>query len=385
MEIRLQIIENELAGRNLRIRKLLDENNLDALVVTNRETFEYFTGFRSLFWVSAARPFFAIISTAQTSPTVICASIERRNADYNPGNCTFLFYNGFVDDALANLSTTLKEALSARPRLAIDYGEELFGRGSLKLTEILQNIGHPNALIEAGHLIWQLRCIKSEFEIERKREACRIATSAFFQELPTLHLGGTEQQFAQALSSSMLRLGAESIEWLPVRFGTANFPGTRRPTTRVLSANDFVWTDMGCSYEGYLSDLSRVAKAGAPTPEQHTEYARIRALTISFAQSVRAGMTCEDVAREFEHLSSGSRTAKGPAGRLGHGSGLSLTEPPSIMMGSDTVIQEGMVLHVEPRSEVAGGVFQVEEVFVVRENGIEFLSDLSPPVLPVID
>jgi hypothetical protein len=43
-----------------------------------------------------------------------------------------------------------------------------------------------------------------------------------------------------------------------------------------------------------------------------------------------------------------------------------------------------MVLHVEPRSEVAGGVFQVEEVFVVREKGIEFLSNLSPAILPVI-
>lgn len=381
----MQTIETELTQRNLRMRQLLDESGLDALLVTNKETFEYFTGFRSLFWVSAARPFFALLSPAHESATVICASIETRNADYNPGRCNFVFYNGFVDDSLDSLTSTLKDLLPANPRLAIDYGEELFGRGSLALIAALQSTGGPHALVEAGNLVWRLRCIKSEFEIERKRTACRIATDAFFHVLPDLRIGQTEQHFARALSGSMLTKGAESIDWLPVRFGTGGFPGTRHPTTRALAADDFLWTDMGCGYEGYLSDLNRIAKAGTPTMEQEQEYTRIRDLTIAFAQSVRAGMTCEDVAREYEHLASGARSAKGPAGRLGHGSGMSLTEPPSIMMGCDTVIEEGMVLHVEPRSEVAGGVFQLEEVFVVRAGGIEFLSDLSPLTLPLIE
>lgn len=380
----MQMIETELEMRNLRIRQVLERNGLDALIVTNKETFEYFTGYRSLFWVSAARPFFAILSTAQANPIIICASIETRNAEYNPGGCTFLFYNGFIDDALANLSTALKGMLPAPPRLAIDYGEEMFGRGSLALIDLLNDIGNPHRLIEGGHLVWELRCIKSAFEIERKRVACRIATDAFFEVLPSLRIGHSEQHLAQALSTSMLKKGAQSIDWLPVRFGTGKFPGTRHPTMRQLERDDFLWTDMGCSYEGYLSDLNRIAKAGDPTREQEAEYGRVRDLTIAFAKSIKAGMTCEDVAREYEHLALGVRSAKGPAGRLGHGSGMGLTEPPSIMMGSDVVIQENMVLHVEPRSETAGGVFQVEEVFVVREKGVEFLSDLSPPLLPVI-
>lgn len=380
----MQTIEAELETRNIRMRQILERHGLDALIVTNKETFEYFTGYRSLFWVSAARPFFAILSTTAVKPTIICASIESRNAEYNPGDCAFIFYHGFIDDALANLSTALNAMLHAQPRLAIDYGEEMFGRGSLALIDLLNDVGKPHKLIEGGHLIWELRCIKSAFEIERKRAACRIATDAFFEALPALRIGDSEQSFAQALSATMLKKGAQSIDWLPVRFGTGKFPGTRHPTTRTLAKDDFLWTDMGCSYEGYLSDLNRIAKAGDPTREQEAEYRRVRDLTIAFAQSIKAGMTCEDVAREYEHLASGVRSAKGPAGRLGHGSGMGLTEPPSIMMGSNVIIRENMVLHVEPRSETEGGVFQVEEVFVVREKGIEFLSDLSPPSLPII-
>lgn len=378
-------LTREIAARNLRMRSLLEANGIGALIVTNRETFEYFTGFRTLLWASAARPYFAVITPHRDVPTIVCAAIETRNAEVNPGNCEFIFYRGFIDDALTNLSAHLRQALPVDSRIALDYGEELFGRGSLALNAMLQDVAGPHPLIEAGHLVWELRCIKSELEIELKRTACRIATDAFFDVLPSLHLGDSERDFATSLSVAMLKGGAESIDWLPVRFGTGGFPGPRHPTARAVQLDDFLWTDMGCSYEGYLSDLSRVAKAGDPTPDQQAEYRRIRDLTLACADVVRAGMTCEDVAREFELLESGERTAKGPAGRMGHGSGRSLTEPPSIMFGSHAVIREGMVLHVEPRSEIAGGVFQVEEVFVVRSDGIEFLSDLSPTELPVID
>lgn len=381
----MQTLETELLTRNRRMRDLLVAHGFDALVITNKDTFEYFTGFRSLFWVSAARPFFAILSIHEEQPTIVCAAIETRNAEYNPGRCDFVFYSGFVDDALGNLAAVLRKLKASPLRLAIDYGEELFGRGSLALTGLLEEIGAPHRLIEGGHLIWTIRCIKSEYEIERKRRACAIATDAFFEQLPFLRIGHSERAFAAALASSMLRGGAESIDWLPVRFGTGRFPGTRHPTERTLEIDDFLWTDMGCSFEGYPSDLNRIAKVGAPTAQQQAEYTRIRDLTIAFAGAVRPGLTCEEVAREFELLASGSRSAKGPAGRIGHGSGLSLTEPPSIMMGSKTIIEAGMILHVEPRSERVGGVFQVEEVFVVRENGIEFLSDLSPAELPVIE
>ncbi|HEX7766529.1 MAG TPA: M24 family metallopeptidase, partial [Nitrospira sp.] len=78
-------------------------------------------------------------------------------------------------------------------------------------------------------------------------------------------------------------------------------------------------------------------------------------------------------------------TVAAPAGRVAHGSGLGYTEPPSVMQGSAQVIRPGMVLHVEPRSEFADGVFQTEEVLVVRDQGIEWLSELAPASLPVIE
>lgn len=72
-------------------------------------------------------------------------------------------------------------------------------------------------------------------------------------------------------------------------------------------------------------------------------------------------------------------------GRLGHGLGMQLTEPPSFMADDDTVIEAGMVLTIEPGIEYAPGRMIVhEENLVVRPEGPELLTTRAPRELPVI-
>jgi Xaa-Pro aminopeptidase len=72
------------------------------------------------------------------------------------------------------------------------------------------------------------------------------------------------------------------------------------------------------------------------------------------------------------------------AARIGHGGGMDLTEPPSIMAESEEVIQEGMILHVEPKLEINGAIFQFEEVVYVTKERNEFLAELCPERLPIV-
>jgi Xaa-Pro dipeptidase len=72
-------------------------------------------------------------------------------------------------------------------------------------------------------------------------------------------------------------------------------------------------------------------------------------------------------------------------GRLGHGLGLQLTEPPSHMPGDATVLQPGMVLTIEPGMEYAPGRMIVhEEDIVVRPGGAEVLTPRAPRELWVV-
>jgi hypothetical protein len=60
-------------------------------------------------------------------------------------------------------------------------------------------------------------------------------------------------------------------------------------------------------------------------------------------------------------------------------------EPPSISKDNPQPIEDGMILHLEPKLEIKGAVFQFEEVIYVRKGEPEFLSELSPDRLPVIN
>jgi len=98
-------------------------------------------------------------------------------------------------------------------------------------------------------------------------------------------------------------------------------------------------------------------------------------------------MTCGDVFEAFERLwrEAGLPPSYGLVSRIGHGGGLDVTEPPSISKANPEIIRPGMILHLEPKLEIDGAVFQFEEVVYVRDDGIEFLSDLSPERIPVIN
>ena len=73
-------------------------------------------------------------------------------------------------------------------------------------------------------------------------------------------------------------------------------------------------------------------------------------------------------------------------GRMGHGLGLQLTEPPSIMHNDKTILKENMILTIEPCYEyLPGKMLVIEENILITNNGYELLSSRTPKLLPIID
>ena len=60
------------------------------------------------------------------------------------------------------------------------------------------------------------------------------------------------------------------------------------------------------------------------------------------------------------------------AGRIGHGQGMMVTEPPSITAHDNTVLEPGLVLSTEPG--LGDGIFIWEDIHVITEDGYEQLS-----------
>ncbi|WP_206628427.1 aminopeptidase P family N-terminal domain-containing protein, partial [Mesorhizobium sp. M1A.F.Ca.IN.020.06.1.1] len=191
------------------------EASINALVITNQYNLEYYSGFRSLFWLSDTRPLIAVVRIDSPGISLILNASERRSEFLTRcPDVTPVFYTGFTDIALEAVVTVL-EGLPQNAAIGFDYGRDMNGRGSVALISALQRY----RLSDAADLIWQQRLIKSEHELQGKQAACKIATDAFFAGLPDLRLGMTEYAFGQNLKQRMIGLGADSVDWLPVRFG----------------------------------------------------------------------------------------------------------------------------------------------------------------------
>ena len=76
----------------------------------------------------------------------------------------------------------------------------------------------------------------------------------------------------------------------------------------------------------------------------------------------------------------------GSVGRMGHGLGLLLTEPPSIMRSDQTILEKNMIITLEPSIELSKNTILVqEENILITEDGYKLLSTRTPEKLPIIN
>jgi Xaa-Pro aminopeptidase len=238
---------------------------------------------------------------------------------------------------------------------------------------------------DATGLVQGLRMVKSEAEIEKIARICRIASDAF-DDAPTLFAEGMPLDEAfRAFKIALLRLGAEDVPYL---VGGAGCPGygdvISPPDAAPLRAGDVLMLDTGATLDGYFCDFDRNFAIDRADDRAKRAHRTLFAATEAGLDATRPGATCADVfaamAATISEAGSGS-----DIGRLGHGLGMQLTEPPSLAVFDTTVLREGMVMTLEPSLEIDDGAMMVhEENVVVRDGPPQLLSRRTSADLPII-
>lgn len=382
---------NELADRLKRIRKEMEVDELDVIVLTDVKNIQYFTDFRSFSWYFNSRPFFTVITADDL--ILFAADYEQVYVDSKPRGFSAKYYAGYVNEGAAVVTDTVRNLFKGKkPSVGVDYGEEMAGRGSLPLIDALRDLATGSNVRSASATLWRVRHIKTRFEAELKRTAFSICDAAFDQTIAQARLGVTEYELWRKMQAQTFLNGADEGDPFPLIFGKGDFTYGRPPSDRRLEPGHYVWADFRATYGGYSADRNRIARAGQPAAWELDTYKTVREVTLAYCNLVRPGMTCAEVYAEGSKLwapvSVGNKFSLHTAGavgvRVGHGSGMDLVETPAVGPNDHTVIRPGMILHIEPKLERDGAVFQCEEVFYVEENGIDFLAPLSPEKLPII-
>jgi Xaa-Pro dipeptidase len=375
----------ELADRIARFRAAMAHERVDIFVFTSRANFEYVTGHQTLTWAYQARPLFAILTQDQFF--VVSSRAEARNIALKQRLFENRHYDGLHAQAAAAVVALIVDIdPTGRATVGIDYGQDILGRGSLELIDGLRTRSAHARVVAGEKIVWTVRMVKTPFEAALKRQSFAIVDEAFDASIAAARAGVSERQLQRALQARIILGGAEWADPIAMVFGRGDFVYSRMPSDRQLAEGDYLWTDFRSTFGGYAADRNRIARCGNPASWEVECYATVRSLTLELCRSIRPGQTGRDIYRTFERLweTAALGPVYGAASRIGHGGGREVTEPPSIAPWSQELIEAGMILHLEPKLERDGAVFQFEEIVQVGAAGVEFLSALSPAACPIV-
>jgi Xaa-Pro dipeptidase len=246
---------------------------------------------------------------------------------------------------------------------------------SLSRWERLRQIAPGAEAVDAGAEVRRLRARKTAGEIARLEEAAGLTDAIAERLLGHLRPGRSELEVAAAIDQAIAAAGARPSFDTIVQSGPNSAQPHLRPGDRSLADGDLVLLDFGAAAGGYRADTTRTVVIGEPDARQREVHALVLAAHDAAVAAVRPGATAGEVDEAARAVIRAGGMAEAFIHRVGHGLGLEAHEDPSLDPGGDAVLEEGMVVTIEPGVYVAGwGGVRIEDDVVVEAGGARLLT-----------
>ncbi len=219
--------------------------------------------------------------------------------------------------------------------------------------------------------ISNLRKVKDEDELKAIKVAQEITDETFTYMLSILKAGVKERDFAIELDTKMKKLGAEGNAFSTILVSGQNSSLPHGvPGEKLLEKGDFVTMDFGAKYNGYCTDMTRTIAIGHADDEMKKMYNTVLEAQTRAIAAIKAGVTGKEidkVARDYIY----SNGYEGYFGHgLGHSYGIDVHENPRFSEAEEGIMQEGILMTVEPGIYIPGkyGV-RIEDTVRITQNG----------------
>ena len=372
-----------------RVRGLMDEQELDALVVRAPDNVLYLTNFWGM------KGYDACVFPRDGEPILIALEASEEDAARTAWTSDLRFVAGYApDDPRPVPARTLAAALDAARH---------FGRVGLELTMGTQAsdrmVGEPTTFTRSWFDAWPdaadamavlnaARAVKTGQEIERMRIANEIAAAAMSSVAEDIRVGMTESQ-AAALWQAFVH--GEGTGWngrveLSLGFslvwageGIKTFTATS--DLEVVEGEPTLFEIWVCS-DGYWCDHTKLLVIG----ELRSDYAELeRGLMDVYARAIahcRPGAAFAELDRLVRDGLDELGYPGQPSHPICHGVGARAHEPPYAHQAGGGTVEEGMVLAIEPGCYwQGGGGLRVEDNFLITAEGAEKLSPFPDGVV----
>ncbi len=259
-------------------------------------------------------------------------------------------------------------------------GIERIGINSAELTHAnflsIKKAAKGARLVDVSKQLARARMRKDEEEIRRIEKACVIASKTA-ELIPDFVKAGTlETEAAAEINYRMMKMGASGPSFpTNASFGPATAEPHYSPGAKRLRKGQLALFDFGAQYQRYVSDVTRTYVCGKPTAAQKELHGVVLAAQLASLDAIRAGVHGKDVDAAGRRIIDASAYKGRFIHGTGHGLGISVHDPGSISSQRDMVLEEGMVLTVEPGAYVKdfGGV-RIEDDILVTKRGCRVLT-----------
>jgi Xaa-Pro aminopeptidase len=230
--------------------------------------------------------------------------------------------------------------------------------------------------IAMGPLVAGLREVKDAEEIGRLRAAARVGCELFEGMLTYLEAGLREFEVAATLEYAARLAGVEGMS-----FDTIVASGERsalphgHATNAKLPKRGFVTLDFGVILDGYCSDMTRTIHLGKALPGERDVYDFVLEAQEAAVAAVAPRATAGDVDEAARSVLRRVKLDKYFSHSTGHGVGLEIHEGPRLAAKQTQVLEQGMVVTIEPGVYMPGkfGV-RIEDMVLVTATGGEILT-----------
>jgi Xaa-Pro aminopeptidase len=224
-----------------------------------------------------------------------------------------------------------------------------------------------------GNLVWELRKVKDEKELELMRKAGELTSDGMKTAYEVIKPRIKEYEAAAEIEYAMRRKGSSGTA-----FDTIIVSGARSAfphggcTDREIREGDLVVIDIGAVYQFYRSDMTRTLVAGKPSEKQRKIYETVKLAQEKAFQAIKPKAKAKEIDAIARKVIADAGYGEYFVHSLGHGVGLEVHEPPTLGPESKDRLAVGNVVTNEPGIYIVGfGGVRIEDTVLVQAHKAE--------------
>ena len=365
-----------------RVRALMDEEGLDAIVARAPDNVLYLTNFWPM------KGYDAVVFPREGEPTLICLEASADDAARMAWAEDVRFFAGYhPSDPRPPTARTLdlaREAAGSYERVGLELSlgtqasDRMVGEPTTYTREWFD--AFPGAT-DATPLLVRARSLKTDQEIERMRLANAIAAAAMEHVARELRPGMKESE-AAALWEGFVH--GEGTGWegkVDLALGYSlvwSGPGIRTFTAtadRPVQEHEPTLFEIWVCADGYWADHTKNVCPGELSAPYVALEEQVMSVYTAITEACGPGSSLAELDRSVRAGLAEAGYPGQPSHPICHGVGARAHEPPYAHQAGTGTVEEGMVLAIEPGVYWdGGGGLRVEDNFLITADGAEKLS-----------